>query len=142
MSFESFNCCLRPVARLAEAFEVGKVIGPPICFGGDVIHRLRRCIPSISQAFLTEVFIPVENDWTQPVPLAAIAALMPALPSLMLLPAFIAMVLAVTRTICCCAWTTAFTACSGYQCWHHNLITGNIANRHALRRSVLGAESG
>ncbi len=91
MSFESFNRCLRPVAGLTEAFEVGQVIGPPICFGGDVVHRLSGCIPPISQAFLTEVFIPVENDWTQPVPLAAITALMPALSPLMLLPAFVKM---------------------------------------------------
>lgn len=63
MSFESFDRCFRPVAGLAEAFEVGQVIGPPICFGGDVVHRLSGCIPSISQAFLTEVFIPVEYDW-------------------------------------------------------------------------------
>ncbi|OUC36796.1 hypothetical protein BJP35_2930 [Enterobacter sp. J49] len=89
MSFESFDCCFRPVAGLAEAFEVGQVIGPPICFGGDVVHRLSGCIPSISQAFLTEVFIPVENDWAQPVPLTAITALVPALSSLMLLPAFV-----------------------------------------------------
>ena len=89
MSFESFDRCLRPVARLAEAFEVGKVIGPPICFGGDVVHRLSGCIPSISQAFLTKVFISVENDWAQPVPLTAIAALMSALSPLMLLPAFV-----------------------------------------------------
>lgn len=89
MSFESFDRCLRPVARLAEAFEVGQVIGPPICFGGNVVHRLSRCIPSISQAFLTEVFISVENDWAQPVPLTAIAALMSALSPLMLLPAFV-----------------------------------------------------
>ena len=89
MSFESFNCCLRPVAGLAEAFEVGQVIGPPICFGNDVVHRLSGCIPPVSQAFLTEVFIPVENDWAQPVPLAAITSLMPALSSLMLLPAFV-----------------------------------------------------
>ena len=89
MSLESFNRCLRLVARLAEAFEVGQVIGPPICFGGDVVHRFSGCIPSISQAFLTKVFIPVENDWAQPVPLTAITSLMPALPSLMLLPAFI-----------------------------------------------------
>lgn len=89
MSFESFNRCLRPVARLAEAFEVGQVIGPPICFGGDVVHRLSGCIPSISQAFLTKVFISVENDWAQPVPLTAIAALMSALSPLMLLPAFV-----------------------------------------------------
>ena len=89
MSFESFDRCLRPVARLAEAFEVGQVIGPPICFGGDVVHRLSGGIPSISHAFLTKVFISVENDWAQPVPLAAITSLMPALPSLMLLPAFI-----------------------------------------------------
>ncbi len=89
MSFESFDRCLRPVARLAEAFEVGQVIGPPICFGGDVVHRLSGCIPSISQTFLTKVFISVENDWAQPVPLAAITSLMPALSSLMLLPAFV-----------------------------------------------------
>lgn len=89
MSFESFNRCLRPVARLTEAFEVGQVIGPPICFGSDVVHRLSRCIPSISQAFLTKVFVSVENDWAQPVPFAAITSLMSALSSLMLLPAFV-----------------------------------------------------
>lgn len=89
MSFESFDRCLRPVARLAEAFEVGQVIGPPICFGGDVVYRLSGRIPSISKAFLTEVFVPVENDWAQPVPLTAITALMPALSPLMLLPAFV-----------------------------------------------------
>ena len=89
MSFESFDRCLRPVARLAKAFEIGQVIGPPICFGGDVVYRLSGRIPSISKAFLTEVFVPVENDWAQPVPLTAITALMPALSSLMLLPAFV-----------------------------------------------------
>ena len=89
MSFESFNRCFRPVARLTEAFEVGQVIGTPICFGGDVVHRLSGCIPSISQAFLTKVFISAENDWAQPVPLTAIASLMPALSPLMLLPAFV-----------------------------------------------------
>ena len=89
MSFESFDRCFRPVAGLAEAFKVGQVIGPPICFGGEVVHRLSGCIPSISQAFLTKVFIPVENDWAQLVPLTAITSLMPALSSLMLLPAFI-----------------------------------------------------
>ena len=91
MSFESFNRCLRPVARLAEAFEVGQVIGPPICFGGDVVHRLSGRVPSISQAFLTKMFVSVENDWAQPVPLTAITALVPALSSLMLLPAFVKM---------------------------------------------------
>ena len=89
MSFESFNSCFRPVAGLAEAFEVGQVIGPPICFGGDVVHCLSGCIPSISQAFLTKVFISVENDGAQSVPLAAITSLMPALSSLILLPAFV-----------------------------------------------------
>lgn len=89
MSFESLDRCLRPVAGLAEAFEVGQVIGTPICFGDDVVHRLSGCIPSISQAFLTKVFISVENDWAQPVPLTAIAALMSALSPLMLLPAFV-----------------------------------------------------
>lgn len=89
MSFESLDRCLRPVAGLAEAFEVGQVISTPICFGGDVVHRLSGGIPSISQAFLTKVFVSVENDWAQPVPLTAIAALMSALSPLMLLPAFV-----------------------------------------------------
>ena len=89
ISFESLDRCLRSVAGLAEAFEVGQVIGTPICFGDDVVHRLSGCIPSISQAFLTKVFISVENDWAQPVPLTAIAALMSALSPLMLLPAFV-----------------------------------------------------
>lgn len=89
MSLESLDRCLRSVAGLAEAFEVGQVIGTPICFGDDVVHRLSGCIPSISQAFLTKVFISVENDWAQPVPLTAIAALMSALSPLMLLPAFV-----------------------------------------------------
>lgn len=89
MSFESLDRCLRSVAGLAEAIEVGQVIGTPICFGDDVVHRLSGCIPSISQAFLTKVFISVENDWAQPVPLTAIAALMSALSPLMLLPAFV-----------------------------------------------------
>jgi len=79
------------MAGLAETFEVRQVIGTPICFSGDVVHRLSGRVPSISQAFLTEVFIPVENDWAQPVPFAAIAALMSALSSLMLLPAFVKM---------------------------------------------------
>ena len=91
MSFESFDRCFRPVAGLAEAFEVGQVIGPPICFGGDVVHRLSGCIPSISQAFLTKVSVSVENELAQPVPLTAITALVPALSSLMLLPAFVKM---------------------------------------------------
>ena len=84
------------MAGLAEAFEVGQVIGTPICFGGDVVHRLSGCIPSISQAFLTKVFISVENDWAQPVPLAAIPTFMAALTLLVLLPPFITVVFAVS----------------------------------------------
>lgn len=95
MSFDPFDCCFRPVAGLAEAFEVGQVIGPPICFGGDVVNGLSGCIPSISQTFLTKVFIPVENDWAQSIPLTAIAALMSALPPLMLLPAFVKVLVAI-----------------------------------------------
>lgn len=79
------------MAGLAETLEVRQVIGTPICFSDDVVHRLSGCIPSISQAFLTEVFVPVENDWAKPVPLTAVTALMPALSSLMLLPAFVKM---------------------------------------------------
>lgn len=95
MSFEPFDRCLRPVAGFAEAFEVGQVIGTPICFGGDVIDRLSWCVPFISQAFLTQVLVSVENDRSQPVPLTAIAALMPALSSLMLLPAFVKVIWAI-----------------------------------------------
>jgi len=60
MAFDSFDRCLRPVARLAEAFEIGQVIGTPIRFSGNVIDRLSRCVPSIPQALPTKMFISVE----------------------------------------------------------------------------------
>lgn len=109
---ESLNRSLRLVARLAEAFKIGQVIGTPICFGGDVVDRLSWCVPSISQAFLTKMFISVENERTQPVPLTSIAALVPAQPSLMLLPAFVKMSGAVAGAVCGCARAATLAACS------------------------------
>lgn len=73
----------------AQRFEIAVFVCATVSFRGDVVDRLSGCIPSISQAFLTKVFISVENDWAQPVPLTAIAALMSALSPLMLLPAFV-----------------------------------------------------
>lgn len=106
------------MAGLAETFEVRQVIGTPICFSGDVVHRLSGGIPSISQAFLTEVFVPVENDWTHPVPLTAVTALMPALSSLVLLPSFVTVRLAVAGTVCGGAGAPSFTAGARDSCWH------------------------
>jgi len=55
-----------------------------------VIDRDCRGIASFPQTFLTEAFIPFQNERTQPVPLAAVASLVAVKTALVLLPAFIA----------------------------------------------------
>lgn len=118
MSFESLDCCLRSVAGLAEAFEVGQVIGTPICFCPDVVDRCCRGVSSIPQAFLTEMFIPAQYERTQFVPLATVTSLVAVQSALMLLPAFIAVRLAVTGAVRCRSGTSTFTAGARNGCRH------------------------
>lgn len=83
------------MAGPAQAFEVRIVIGTPMSLGLDVVNR--RCWDSspAAKAVLTQVIITLKDAGSYDVPFATIATLMPALTLLMLLPAFIAVLLAV-----------------------------------------------
>ena len=61
----------------------------------DVVNGLGCNGSPSSKAVLTQVIITLKNAGSLNVPLATIAALMPALALLMLLPAFITMLIAV-----------------------------------------------
>jgi len=84
------------VAGPAKAFKVGYIIGTPMCFGDDVIDSLCGFCTPIAFAALTQVFVAGQYVKPEYVPLAAVAALVPGLPALMLLPAFITMLFTIT----------------------------------------------
>jgi len=65
-------------------------------FRFDVVNRLCCRCPSTAFALLTEMFVTRKDAGASDIPLASISSLMPALSGLMLLPALIEMVSAVT----------------------------------------------
>lgn len=84
------------MAGPAQALEVRIVIGTPMSLGLDVVNGLGgNCSPS-SKAVLTQVIITLKDAGSYDIPFATIAALMPALALLVLLPAFIAVLLAIS----------------------------------------------
>jgi len=84
------------VAGPAKRFEVRRVVGAAIRFGYDVIDSLCRSDLAIAFVVLTEVLVACQHFSPEHVPLPAVTALVAALPALMLLPALIAVLLAVT----------------------------------------------
>ena len=84
------------MARPAQAFEVRIVIGTPMSLSLDMVHGLSCYRTTVAQTVLTQVIIALKDAGTLNIPLATIAALMPTLALLMLLPAFIAVLLAVS----------------------------------------------
>lgn len=83
------------MARPAKALEVVRVIGTPISFCNDVVDGRCRGKPALSLALLAQVLISCEYHRPEFVPTGPITSLMPRLSSLVLLPSFIAMSLAV-----------------------------------------------
>lgn len=106
------------MAGPAQGLKIGIIIGTPMCFGYDVVNGLGCCWPSASQAVLAEMPVTLQDASPYHIPLAAIAPLVSALSSLVLLPAFIAVSVTVTRSVCRSAGTTELPACSGYSGWH------------------------
>lgn len=96
ISLETFTPGFRSVTGPAQAFEVRIIIGTPMSFSLDVVNGLGCNGSPSSKAFLTQVIITLKDAGSLNVPLATIAALMPTLALLMLLPAFIAVLLAVS----------------------------------------------
>ena len=95
ISFETFTSGFRSVTGPAQAFKIRIIIGPPMSLSLDVVNGLGGNGSPSSKAVLTQVIITLKDACSLNIPLAAIASLMPALALLMLLPAFIAMLLAV-----------------------------------------------
>ena len=79
----------------AQAFEIRIIIGTPMSLSFDMVHGLSCYRTTVTQTVLTQVIVTFKNAGSLNIPLATIASLMPALALLMLLPAFIAMLLAV-----------------------------------------------
>ncbi|AFJ98844.1 hypothetical protein ES15_1271 [Cronobacter sakazakii ES15] len=96
----------------AQRFEVAVVVSAAVSFRNDVVDRLSRTRPAAAKARLTDVPITFKDAGADDFPLAAVAALVATQPSLMLMPAFAAVSIAVTRTISGCLRATAFTTCT------------------------------
>ena len=84
------------MAGPAQAFEVRIVIGTPMSLSLDVVNGLSCYRTTVAQTVLAKVIVTLKDAGSLNIPLATIAALMPALALLMLLPAFIAVLLAVS----------------------------------------------
>lgn len=95
-SSRSLRGGLVTVAGPAQAFVVRIIIGTPMRLSLDVVNGCGGDSKPTAQAVLTQVIITLKDAGSLNVPLATIAALMPTLALLMLLPAFIAVLLAVS----------------------------------------------
>lgn len=83
------------MAGPAQAFEVRIVIGTPMSLSLDVVNGLSCYRTTVAQTVLAKVIVTLKDAGSLNIPLATIAALMPALALLMLLPAFIAVLLTI-----------------------------------------------
>lgn len=95
------------MALEADRNQVAVVVGAAVSFWFDVVNRSCRNWPTIAQALLADVSITFKDSGADDVPLATVTTFMPTLTLLMLLPAFIAVLLTVTRAIRGCARTTS-----------------------------------
>lgn len=84
------------MALEADRNQVAVVVGAAMSFGFDVVNRSCRDWPAVRKALLAQVPISGKDARPDYVPLTAIAALVAAQSPLMLLPAFVAVSLAVT----------------------------------------------
>jgi len=102
----------------AQRFEIAVFIGAAVSFRGDVVDRFRRARSAVAQALLADVTITFKDAGADDVPLAAVATLMAAQASLVLLPPFVTVRIAVAGTVCGSAGAPAFTAGARDSCWH------------------------
>ena len=84
------------MAGPAQAFKVRIIIGTPMCLSLDMVNGCGRDSTSTTQAVLTQMMVALKNTCALDIPLATVTALVATLSLLMLLPAFIAVLLAVS----------------------------------------------
>lgn len=100
------------MALEADRNQIAIFVCAAVSFRNDVVDRLSRTRPAVAKARLADVPITFKDAGADDFPLATVAALVATQPSLMLMPAFAAVSIAVTRTISGCLRATAFTTCT------------------------------
>lgn len=106
------------MALEADRNQVAVVVGAAVSFWFDVVNRSCRNWPAVAQAFLTDVSITLKDADADDVPFTAVATLVAAQTSLVLLPSFVTVRLAVAGTVCGGAGAPSFTAGARDSCWH------------------------
>jgi len=106
------------VAGVTKRLQIPIFIGAAVSFRDNVVDRFRWAWSAVAQALLADVSITRQDAGSDDVPLTAIAALMSAQSSLVLLPPFVTVRIAVAGTVCGSAGAPAFTAGARDSCWH------------------------
>jgi len=102
----------------AQRFEIAVFICAAVSFRDDVVDRFSRARSAVAQALLADVSITLKDADADNVPLTAVATLVAAQSSLVLLPPFVTVRLTVAGTVCGSAGAPAFTAGARDSCWH------------------------
>ena len=84
-----------------------------MCLSLDMVNGCGHDSTSSTQAVLTQIIITLQDAGALDIPLTAVATLMATLTLLVLLPSFIAVLLAVSRAVCGSAGTTTLATGSG-----------------------------
>lgn len=108
----SFGCRLGLMAWPAQRLQIAVIIGATVGFRFDMVNGRCRYRLALLQALLADVPVTFQDAGADDVPLTAVSSLVSALSSLVLLPAFIAMVITVARAIGCCLGAAKLTACA------------------------------
>jgi len=106
------------VAGVTKRLQIPIIVCAAVSFRNDVVDRFRRAWPAVAQALLADVSITLKDAGADDVPLTAVATLVAAQSTLMLLPPFVTVHLAVTGTVCGGAGTSTLTTGTRDSCWH------------------------
>ena len=80
-----------------------------MCLSLDMVNGRGRNSATSTQAVLTQMIITLKDAGTLDIPLTAVTTFMATLALLVLLPAFITVLLAVSITVCGSTWATALS---------------------------------
>ncbi len=116
--FGIFSAGFTFMAWPAQRLKVAVVVRAAMSFRDDMVDGFSRARPAIAQTFLTDVPVTFKDAGADDIPFAAVTTLVAAHSSLMLLPAFITMRLAVARTVNGGVRTSAFAAGTRDSVWH------------------------
>ena len=133
-SSSSLRCGLALMAWPAQRFKIAVVVCAAVSFRDNVVDRFRWAWSAVAQALLADVSITLKDAGADDIPLTAVATLMAAQASLVLLPPFVTVRIAVAGTICGGAGAPAFTAGARDSCWH---IVGSNKKAPCERGCVL-----